>query len=153
MIRLGARRRGICCFESALAIPKFRRDFYRPVQRTIQKTSQHHRAIALERPHRLRVNILDKCLRNHAKLDITVDPTERQIVDVAAERRDVVALPRIQFHRQQIVPAEVEMRREFERERGIPAFVFGKLVAIDRHRRGGHRAGEIHEHPLAFPAD
>src|ERR1035438_6822184 len=138
--------------DHGLAVSELRSDSDRTFQGTVQITPHPERAIVLERTHRFRVDILNKRLRHYTKLDIAINAAERQIVDVAAERRDVTALSRIQFNRKHVVAAEVEVRRDFERERSVSAFVFGKLVAVHRHGRGGHRASEINKTPLAFPA-
>src|ERR1035441_10327167 len=138
--------------DHGLAVSELRRDSDRTFQGTVQITPHPERAIVLERTHRFRVDILNKRLWRHAQLDIAINAAERQIVDVAAERWDVTALSRIQFNPKQIVTAEIKVRRDFEREGCVSAFVFGKLVAVHGHRQGGHRASEINKNPLAFPA-
>src|SRR5580692_6425970 len=71
--------------------------------------------------HRLRVNILDECLGHYPQLDIAINASEGQIVDLVAEGGNVRTLSGIQFHLQQVVAAEVEVRRDFERKRRVAA--------------------------------
>src|ERR1035441_2556419 len=99
MIWRGARHCDIGSFEDGLAVSELRSDSDRTFQRAIQITPHHHRAIVLKLPHRFRVDILYKRLRHNPNLDIAIDTAESQIIDVAAERRDVTALSRIQFNR------------------------------------------------------
>src|SRR5580658_10936061 len=119
--------------EHGPGVAQFRGDFYRPFDGTVQITSNQQRAIVLQRPHRLRVDILNECLRHYANLDIAINASESQIIDLVSERRNVRTLPRIQFHLKQVVATEVEVRRDFERKRGVAAFIFGELVAVYRH--------------------
>ena len=93
-------------------------------------------------------DIFDEDLRNRSDLHFSIDPPKRQIVDQAAERRDVASLGRVNDDGENVISVLLDMLRQLERERCVPAFVFAKLNAVDKDSRGRHHSCEIDEDPV-----
>ncbi len=83
--------------------------------------------------------------------DAAIDAAESQVVDVFAKGRNVAALRRVQFHRDHIVAAVLQVRRDLETERRVTALVLVELVPVHGDRGGGHGTGEIQEDAFALP--
>ena len=133
------------------AVPQFRGERGRAADRTLQIAAHHNRPLRRQRRHRLGIDVFDKGLRHYAKLHAAVDAAEGQVVDVLTERRDVFALGRIQRHRDHIVSAVFQVRRDLETEGCVAALVLVELVPIHGYRGCGHRTAEIEEDALALP--
>jgi hypothetical protein len=97
----------------------------------------------------LRKNILDKCCRNDAQPDFSVDSSESQIVDLIAKGRDVRPLRRVHIHRQHVFSAEIDVRRQIKGKRGVAALVLAEAHAVDPNGRGGHHPFEVDENAFA----
>src|ERR1019366_4641034 len=99
----------------------------------------------------LGVYVVDERFRDDAELDVAVDAAEGQIVDIQSEGRDVGALRGVQFHGDDVVGIELEVRRELEAEWRIAALVLVELVPFYGDRGGGHGAAEVQKDALAPP--
>ena len=96
MIWRGTGRRDIGCFDHGLAVPEFRGDFDRAFDGPVQITPHRNRAIVLERPHRLREDILDeKVLSAIVEIKVSLERVEeiiRLVWEVEKQIETVVAI-------------------------------------------------------------
>src|SRR5436309_3159774 len=93
-------------------------------------------------------DVFQICGRNNAQRHLTINPAECQVINLAAERRNVGALSRVQLNRQNIFPLPIYVRSQIEREWRVTAFVFTQTLAIYPDGRGGHGAFEVDEDAL-----
>src|SRR5580698_4891921 len=92
---------------------------------------------------RLGEYILEKCPWYHAQGDLTINASERQIVNLVAEGRNIRPLARIHIHGQNIFAVNIKMRSEIETERRVSAPVFSDPRAVDPHGGCRHHAFEV----------
>ena len=118
---------------------------------SLQVAADHHQSSLRQHCHRPGIDVFDEGLRHHAKLHAAVDAAKGQVIDVLAKGRDVAALRRIEFHRDHIVSAVLQVLRDFETERCVAALVLVELVPVHGDGGGCHRAGEIEKDAFALP--
>src|SRR5438876_6190398 len=94
----------------------------------------------------LRENIFEVSGCNQSQRHVAINSTEGQIIDRAAERRNVGSLRGIEFDRQNVFAIPVDMLRQLKGEWRITAFVFTQPLAVEPDGWGRHRAGKINEH-------
>ena len=92
--------------------------------------------------------VVDPGFRHDAQCDLAVNAAEGHVVNLVPERRNIGALRRIELHAQHVLPIEVEVRCQLEREWRVPALVLAQRHSVDPHRGGGHCAFEIDKNAL-----
>jgi hypothetical protein len=134
-----------------IRVLQFDRYFDRTFHRSIQITAHGQRPIILQRPHRLRVNILDKSGRHYAHLDVAIDAAEGQVIDVAAERGNVGAPSNPSSTASRLSPPKLRCGVT-SKENGVYPPLYSGKVPVYGNGCGGHRSGEIQENALTLPA-
>ncbi len=96
-------------------------------------------------------DVIEEGFRNDAERDFAVDAAEGEVVDFVAEGRNVGALGGVDLNGEDVIAGGVEDRRsrQLEGERGVAAFVFAELLAVEVDGGGGHDAFEVDENALA----
>src|SRR5579872_6791463 len=90
-------------------------------------------------------DILEVRRLNQSQLHIAIDSAESQVIDLAAEWRNIGALGGIEFHGEQVVAIPMDVLREVEGERRVSTTIFTEPLPIDPDCRCRHRAVEIDE--------
>ena len=94
-------------------------------------------------------NIFYEGLRDDAQGDFAVDAAEGEVIDLIAEGRNVGALGGIDFHCENVVAVEINVRRKFKREGREATLVFAQAHAVQPDGGGGHHAFKVDEDTLA----
>src|ERR1700690_1859565 len=82
----------------------------------------------------LHKDVFDKSRGNDAQPDFTINTAKGEIVDFVSEGRNVGPFAGVEVDHEDVIALEVEVRREFEGERRVPASVFAQTHAVDPHR-------------------
>ena len=90
-------------------------------------------------------NVFNERAGDDSQGNFAIDAAESEVVDLMAERRDVRALGRVHVRSEHVFSAEIDVRRQIEREGRVTAFVFAETRAIDPNCGGGHDAFEVDE--------
>src|ERR1035438_2442697 len=101
-----------------------------------------------ENVFRLRKDVLNEGLRDDSQKNFAIDAAEGEVVDLVTEGRNVVAFGGIDFHCENVVAVEVNMRREFKRERRVASLVFTQTHAVEPDGGGGHHSFKVDEDTL-----
>src|SRR6185369_4889757 len=150
---IGTPRRHVCLFRinNTRAIKQL--DFHVPRPSVILQKATHLKPPSrAENVYWFREDILDKRLRNNSQRDIAVDTSERQVVNLAPKRRNVLAFSRINFNRNHVVATPVHKLRQLIRERRIPTAILTQTMTIDMDRRRSHDSTKVNKHSLAINA-
>lgn len=95
--------------------------------------------------HRLREHVRDERVRHDPEPGFAVDPAEREIVDPAAERRDIRPLCRVHQNGDHVRPVPHDVLGDLERRRQVAAEILADLRPVDEHRGRRHHPLEIEE--------
>ncbi len=95
----------------------------------------------------LRKNIFNEDVRHHAQGDVTIDSPKREVIDLAAKRRNIFPLCRVNLDRQHVVALlPIEVRRQLKRKGCVAAAIFAKSLSVDPYGRSCHDPAEINKH-------
>ncbi len=98
---------------------------------------------------RLREDVFQMRCRHGAQPHVAIDAAKREVINRAAEGRNVGALGGIELDHQDVLAVPIEVGRELERKRRVAALVFAEALAVEPHGARRHGAVEVHEDVLA----
>jgi len=85
-------------------------------------------------------------MRNNAQGDLPINATERHVVDVVAEWRNVCTFRGVDLNDKDVFPIYAQMRCQFKGEGSKTSFVFSQRYTIDPDCRGRHCALKVDKH-------
>src|SRR6267378_4673782 len=94
-------------------------------------------------------DVFDEVCGDDAESYFAINTAEREVVDSAAERRNVSTLGRINLDSEYIFTIEVKVRRQLEGKRCVAPFVFPETYAVEPNGGRGHDTFKIDKNVLA----